>query len=62
MPYVNLRIAGALTRDHKQRIAEQIADTLSRLADKPARYTYVSFDEVVEENWAIAGKLLDEGG
>lgn len=62
MPYVNVRIAGALTREQKRRIAEEITDTLARIADKPARYTYVTFDEVSEENWAVAGKLLDEDG
>jgi phenylpyruvate tautomerase PptA (4-oxalocrotonate tautomerase family) len=23
-------------------------------------HTYVTFDELAEENWAVAGKLLDE--
>lgn len=62
MPYVNVRVAGALTRDQKRRIAEEITDTLERIAEKPAHFTYVTFDEVAEENWAVAGKLLDEDG
>ncbi len=62
MPYVNVRVAGALTRDQKRRIAEEITDTLERIAAKPASFTYVTFDEVAEENWAVAGKLLDEDG
>jgi 4-oxalocrotonate tautomerase len=49
MPYVNIRIAGSLSRD-----------TLERIAHKPASYTYIAFDELPDENWAIAGKLLDE--
>jgi len=60
MPYVNIRIAGSLTRDQKRRIAEEVTDTLERVAGKPASYTYVAFDELPEENWAVAGKLLDE--
>ncbi|HTP96657.1 MAG TPA: 4-oxalocrotonate tautomerase family protein [Burkholderiales bacterium] len=60
MPYVNIRIAGKLSRDQKRRIAEEITDTLERVAQKPKRYTYVAFDELPDENWAIAGKLLDE--
>jgi 4-oxalocrotonate tautomerase len=60
MPYVNVRIAGTLTRDQRQRIAEEITATLERVANKPASYTYVAFDELPYENWAIAGKLLDE--
>ena len=60
MPYVNIRIAGTLSREQKSKIAAEITDTLERIAHKPASYTYITFDEVAEENWAIAGKLLDE--
>ncbi|NOT20997.1 MAG: 4-oxalocrotonate tautomerase family protein [Sideroxydans sp.] len=60
MPYVNIRIAGTLGREQKAKIAEEITDTLQRIAHKPASYTYITFDEVSEENWAVAGKLLDE--
>lgn len=59
MPYVNIRIAGQLSREQKQTIAEEITQTLERVALKPASYTYIAFDELPEENWAIAGKLLD---
>ena len=60
MPYVNIRIAGTLTRDQKARISAEITDTLERIALKPKGYTYIAFDELPDENWAIAGKLLDE--
>jgi len=58
MPYVNIRIAGTLTREQKQTIAAEITDTLERIAGKPKSYTYISFDELPYENWAIAGELL----
>ncbi|MCH9639910.1 MAG: 4-oxalocrotonate tautomerase family protein [Betaproteobacteria bacterium] len=58
MPYVNIRIAGTLTRDQKARIAEELADTLERIAEKPKSFTYISFDEIPHENWAIGGNLL----
>ena len=60
MPYVNIRIAGALTREQKQKIAQEVTDTLERIAHKPKSYTYIAFDELPEDNWAIAGKLLDD--
>lgn len=60
MPYVNIRIAGKLSRAQKQKIAEEITDTLERIAKKPKSYTYIAFDELPEQNWAIAGKLLDD--
>lgn len=60
MPYVNIRIAGTLTREQKQKIAEEITETLERIAHKPRAYTYIAFDELPEAQWAIGGKLLDE--
>jgi 4-oxalocrotonate tautomerase len=60
MPYVNIRIAGTLSREQKSTIASEITDTLERIAHKPASYTYIVFDELPDENWAIAGKLLNE--
>ena len=59
MPYVNVKLAGSLTREQKAKIAEEITDTLERIAHKPKSYTYITFDEVQEENWAVAGVLLD---
>lgn len=58
MPYVNIRVAGTLTREQKQKIAEEITDTLERVGNKPKSYTYISFDEMPHDTWAIAGKLL----
>ena len=60
MPVVTIKIAGSLTRDQKQIIAKEITATLEKHAGKPASYTYIAFEELPEENWAIAGQLLDE--
>jgi len=60
MPYVNIRIAGILSREQKRQIAAEFTNTLERIELKPASYTYIAFDELPDENWAIAGKLLDE--
>lgn len=60
MPYVHLRIAGALSRDQKAEIAEAFTEALERIAAKPRSYTYVTIEEIAEENWAVAGRLLDE--
>ena len=58
MPYVNIRVAGTLTREQKRQIAEELTDKLERIAKKPKSYTYICFDELPDENWAVAGKLL----
>lgn len=60
MPYVNIRVTGTLSREQKAQIAAEVTDTLQRIAHKPASYTYITFDEVSEENWAVAGKLLND--
>ncbi len=60
MPYINVKLAGSLTREQKAKIAEEITDTMERVAHKPKSYTYIVFDEIEMEDWAIAGKLLDE--
>jgi 4-oxalocrotonate tautomerase len=60
MPYVNVKLAGTITREQKQNIAQEITATLQRHAHKPPEYTYITFEEVAEEDWAIAGHLLDE--
>lgn len=60
MPYVNIKIAGSISKKQKKEIAEEVTDTLSRVANKPANYTYITFEEVAHEDWAIGGKLLGE--
>jgi len=59
MPYINIRVAGALSRQQKQQIAEGITTLMQQVAGKPPEATYVVIDEVERENWAKAGKLLD---
>jgi 4-oxalocrotonate tautomerase len=59
MPVVTIKLAGSLDRQQKQAIAEEITATLERHAGKPARYTYICFEATPDENWAIAGQLLD---
>jgi 4-oxalocrotonate tautomerase len=60
MPVVTIKLAGKLSREQKKNIAREVTATLEKHADKPARYTYISFEELPDENWAIAGVLLDE--
>jgi len=59
MPYVNVKLAGSVTKEQKKQIAKEITETLEKHAHKPASYTYIVFEEVAYEDWAIGGKLLD---
>ena len=58
MPYVNVRVAGTITDEQKEKIAEEMSDTLARVINKPKSATYITFDEVPRENWAVGGNLL----
>lgn len=58
MPYISLRVAGKLSKEQKLKIAKEFADTLERVANKPKSDTYLVFDEVERENWAVGEKLL----
>jgi len=60
MPYINIKIAGSVSHEQKSQIAKEFTETLERIANKPKSYTYITFEEVAYEDWAIGGKLLDE--
>jgi len=59
MPYINVRVAGQLSREQKEQIAERITQLMQDVAGKPPEATYVVIDEVPRENWAKQGKLLE---
>ena len=58
MPYINLQVAGKLSREQKTAIAREFAETLEKVAGKPKDSTYLVIDEVERENWAKGDQLL----
>ncbi len=58
MPYVNVKVAGKLTKEQKEKIAEGISKVLEEVANKPPSATYIVIEEVDRDNWAKGGKLL----
>lgn len=60
MPYVEVKIAGALSKDQKTKIADGISQLLLDIVDKPKQATYVVFEEVSRDNWAKGGELLSD--
>jgi len=60
MPYVNVKVAGELTKDQKKKIAQGITKLLEEVAGKPPSATYIVIEAVEKENWAVAGKLLSD--
>lgn len=59
MPYVNLKVAGKLTKEQKATIVKEFSETLLKVANKPKEATYIVIDEVSRENWAKGGQLLE---
>ncbi len=60
MPYVNVKVAGKLSKEQKEKIVEGITKVLEEVANKPPSATYIVIDEVDRENWAKGGKLLSD--
>jgi len=58
MPYVNIRVAGELSREQKQEICREVTEVISRVAKKPKDTILIFVDEVERENIACAGNLL----
>ncbi len=58
MPYVNLKVAGKLTKEQKAEIVKQFSETLLKVANKPKNVTYIVIDEVAGENFAVGDKFL----
>ncbi|MDG6219086.1 MAG: 4-oxalocrotonate tautomerase family protein [Candidatus Thermoplasmatota archaeon] len=58
MPFVDVKVVGKLTEEQKAIIAKRFTQILEDVAGKPSEYTYVVFDEIDRENWAMAGKLF----
>ncbi|KRP07412.1 MAG: 4-oxalocrotonate tautomerase family protein [Rhodospirillaceae bacterium] len=58
MPFINVKLAGILNKDQKKQIAQEMTEVMQRVANKPASYTYIVFEEVKTEDWAIGGSLL----
>jgi 4-oxalocrotonate tautomerase len=58
MPYVNVKVAGKLNREQKEKIAQGVTELLEKEASKPPSATYVVIEEIEREDWAVGGKLL----
>jgi len=59
MPYVNIRVAGKLTRKQKEKIVRGVTDVIAREAKKPESSILIFIDEDKRENIGSGGRLLD---
>ncbi len=60
MPYVNVKVAGTLTKEQRSALAERITSALKDIAGKKPESTYVVFEEIERDHWAAGGKLLTD--
>ncbi len=60
MPYINVKVGGQLTTKQKQEIAHEFSQTLFKVAQKNPQTTYIVFDEVSRDCWAVGDKLLSQ--
>ncbi len=58
MPYVNIRVAGTLTKEQKEKISKGVTEVICREAHKPPEAVLIFIDEVERDNIAKAGTLL----
>lgn len=59
MPYINVKVAGQLSREQREQIVKEMTDTMKRVAGKPEAATYIVIDEVPRDQWAKGGELLE---
>ncbi len=61
MPYVNIKITDeGVTKREKAKLVSGVTELLKKVLNKNPETTIVVIDEVITDNWAIAGELVTE--
>jgi 4-oxalocrotonate tautomerase len=60
MPYVNIRVAGKLNKQQKEKICSGVTDIIAEVANKPKESILIFIDEDQHENIAVGGKVLQK--
>jgi 4-oxalocrotonate tautomerase len=58
MPYVNIRVAGTLSKKQKEKISKRVTKIICKETGKPPEAVLLMVDELDRENVAKSGKLL----
>lgn len=61
MPYVKIELLKGRTREQKAAVADAVTKALVTLAASRAEDVHVVFTDVEKSEWAIAGRLVDQG-
>jgi 4-oxalocrotonate tautomerase len=60
MPYVKVEMGEGRTEEQKARLAQAITAAIEEHIGAKPESTYVVFQDVPKQNWAIGGKLLSQ--
>ena len=60
MPYVNIRVAGTLTKERKEKISKGVTEIICKETGKPPEAVLLMLDELDRDNVAKSGKLLSD--
>ncbi len=60
MPYVNIRVAGELSKEQKQKIAKGVTEVIAEVANKPKESVLLFIDEESPANIAKGGVLVED--
>lgn len=60
MPYVNIKVAGEISKEEKKALAVGVAELLEKVLNKPKSATYTVIDEVSPDNWAKGDETIAE--
>jgi 4-oxalocrotonate tautomerase len=60
MPYVSIRVAGKLTKEQKEKIAQGVTDVIAEASGKPKESVLIFIDEESRENIAKGGVLFED--
>jgi len=60
MPYVNIRVAGELSRQQKSEICIGVTEVIARVANKPKDAVLIFIDEEERDNISKGGVLLSD--
>jgi len=60
MPYVNIRVAGTLSKKQKEKISKGVTKVICKETGKPPESVLLMLDELDRDDVAKAGKLLSK--
>ncbi len=58
MPYINVKLAGDITRDQKETLVKELTRLMKTVLNKPESATLITIETWPKDNWGRAGELL----